>query len=326
MQTVYELTPTADQTGMRVDAFAATAIPTLSRSAIARLIEQEHLTVNGAPASKNYKVRAGDLIAVEIPAPVSADAKPEEIALDIVYEDTDIIVINKPAGMVVHPAPGNENGTLVNALLHHCREQLSGIGGVMRPGIVHRIDKDTSGLLVVAKNDTAHASLAEQIRVHAAARVYTAICIGNLRNEQGSIELPIGRHPDDRKKMAVISDPNRHAREAITHYRVLERYPVGRFCGNAFTLVECRLETGRTHQIRVHMASMGHPLLGDPVYGGDGTAFGAKNKALLCGQCLHAGELILRHPRTGEEMHFQAPLPPETQQLLAKLRHMSEMQ
>ena len=316
------LTVLPQQAGERLDAFAA-AESALSRSAAAKLIEDGQITVNGARAAKNYRLRAGDVIEIDEPEPIPADAQPEEIPLDVVYEDDDIIVINKPTGMVVHPAPGNPNGTLVNALLWHCGGHLSGIGGVIRPGIVHRIYKDTSGLLVVAKNDAAHAALAAQIRVHAVRRVYTALCIGNFREEEGTVDLPIGRDPADRKRMAVIRDPRRRARQAITHYRVLERYPVGRVCGNAFTLTECRLETGRTHQIRVHMAALGHPILGDPLYGGDGSAFGAANRAYIHGQCLHAGELTLTHPVSGECMRFIAPLPADTQVLLSRLREKS---
>ena len=221
-------------------------------------------------------------------------------------------MINKPCGMVVHPAVGNESGTLVNALLYHCKGSLSGVGGVERPGIVHRIDKDTSGLLVVAKNDNAHNHLSAQLKTHDVARVYLALCIGNLREDRGTVHAPIGRHPTDRKKMAICRREG-EGRDAITHYEVLERF-------GSFTLVRCRLETGRTHQIRVHMASLGHPLLGDPVYGGDGTKFEATHRKYFCGQCLHAGELSLTHPRSGEQMTFTAPLPTDFAALLDILR------
>ena len=242
-----------------------------------------------------------------------SEALPENIPLDIIYEDKDIIVINKPSGMVVHPAPGNPNGTLVNALLYHCKDSLSGIGGVVRPGIVHRIDKDTSGLLVVAKNDESHLFLSAQIKNHDVSRIYYAIVCGNVKNDQGTINAPIGRSPVDRKKMAVIKDPTKASREAITHYTVIER-----FCG--FTFVRCQLETGRTHQIRVHMASIGHALLGDELYGGDKSKFGNATKSLIFGQCLHAGELILTHPKTKELMRFTAPMPDNMTQLIEKLR------
>ena len=231
----------------------------------------------------------------------------------MVFEDKDIIVVNKPRGMVVHPAPGNYSGTLVNALLYHCKGSLSGIGGVIRPGIVHRIDKDTGGLLVVAKNDASHLFLADQIRVHDVERIYYAIVLGNLKEDSGVVDAPIGRHPTDRKRMAVIRSPEMRSRNAVTHWSVVERF-------GAFTLVRCELETGRTHQIRVHMSSIGHPLLGDEVYGGAGTQFGAKNKKLIAGQCLFAAELRLTHPSTGEEMTFKADLPEYFEELLEKLR------
>lgn len=298
--------------GVRLDSFLA-AHSNLSRSAAARLIEEGAVLVDGKPAEKKIRTVPGACISVRRPAPVADDALPEDIPLDIVYEDDDILVVNKPSGMVVHPAAGNAGGTLVNALLFHCGGSLSGIGGVVRPGIVHRIDKDTSGLLVVAKNDAAHAGLAEQIKVHAVRRVYHAILVGNLREETGTVDAPIGRHPVDRKKMAVIRDGSHMAREAVTHYRVLEHL-------SGFCHVECRLETGRTHQIRVHMASLGHPILGDPVYGGDKTAFEARHKGLLHGQALHAAELNFVHPRTGEEMHFSCPLPEEMERALVLLR------
>ena len=301
-----------EDAGTRLDQFVAKATE-LTRSAAARLIEEGAVTVNGKTVAKNYKVTAGDAVEITLPEPEAAEATPENIPLDIVYEDDDIIVINKPVGMVVHPAAGNPSGTLVNALLYHCGASLSGVGGVIRPGIVHRIDKDTSGLLVVAKNDEAHLSLSAQLKEHHVSRIYTAIAVGNFREEEGTVNAPIGRHPVDRKKMAVIHNSDLRSREAITHWSVLAR---GEADGNAFTLLRCQLETGRTHQIRVHMASVGHPLLGDTVYGGANTKFEAHHRKHITGQCLHAGELHLTHPRTGEEMHFTAPMPTDMQHVV----------
>ena len=314
MQTV-TLKVDAAEAGVRIDKYLSERAD-LTRSAVVRLLEEGDVSVGGASVSKNYKVKACDEIAISIPEPEPDTALPENIPLDVVYEDADIIVINKPVGMVVHPAAGNPSGTLVNALLYHCRGSLSGIGGVLRPGIVHRIDKDTSGLLVVAKNDRAHLHLAEQIKEHSAHRVYRAICVGNVKEDEGTVDLPIGRHPTDRKRMAIVRDPEREARDAVTHYRVLARFSGRAAWGNAFTYIECKLETGRTHQIRVHMSAKGHPLLGDDVYGGANTPFGARHKSLICGQCLHACELHLTHPTTGERMHFEAPLPTEMTKLL----------
>lgn len=301
--------------GLRIDEYVA-EYAGITRSMAAKLIKEGDVLVFGHSVSKSYKVHSGDEISVRIPGPEPDRAFPEDIPLDVVYEDNDIIVVNKPVGMVVHPAAGNPNGTLVNALLFHCKGSLSGIGGILRPGIVHRIDKDTSGLLVAAKNDRAHFYLSKQIEEHTAHRIYRAICIGNVKEDEGTINLPIGRHPTDRKKMAVVRDPDRESREAITHYRVLQRFAGRQAWGNAFTYIECRLETGRTHQIRVHMAAKGHPLLGDDVYGGANTPFGARHKSLICGQTLHACELHLTHPTTGERMHFTAPEPPEMTKLL----------
>jgi 23S rRNA pseudouridine1911/1915/1917 synthase len=306
------LTVTAEEAGARLDAYLA-SVTELTRSAAARLMEEEQVTLNGKRANKKDKVKAGDVIIVLLPEPEPDEAIPQDIPLDIVYEDEDILVVNKPCGMVVHPAAGNPDGTLVNAILYHCGDSLSGIGGVIRPGIVHRIDKDTSGLLVVAKNDAAHLALSEQLKVHRVRRVYHAIAIGNLREDMGTVDAPIGRHPTDRKKMAVLRGADAHARDAVTHYRVLER-----FAGMCH--VECRLETGRTHQIRVHMASLGHPLLGDPVYGGANHKFCENHPALIHGQCLHAAELSLIHPRSGEEMHFTCPLPEDMERILELLR------
>ena len=302
----------AEHTGVRADVFVAEQTE-LSRSAAASLMEKGCILLNGGPCTKNAKLCAGDAVEVELPEPEACEAQPENIPLDIVYEDDDIIVVNKPSGMVVHPAAGNERGTLVNALLYHCQGSLSGVGGVVRPGIVHRIDKDTSGLLVVAKNDAAHLHLSEQLKTHAVSRVYDAIAVGNIKNDSGTVDAPIGRHPTDRKKMAVLRGTGVHAREAITHYTVLERF-------GAMTYVRCELETGRTHQIRVHLSSIGHPLLGDAVYGGASTRFEAQHKAKIHGQCLHAGKLRLTHPRTGERMEFTAPMPDDMSALLEILR------
>ena len=305
-------TVSAESAGIRLDVFVS-EMAGVSRSAAARLIDEQNILVNGKGAAKNLKLSVGAEVTVTLPEPEPSEALPEDIPLDVVYEDDDIIVVCKPQGMVVHPAAGNATGTLVNALLYHCKDSLSGIGGVIRPGIVHRIDKDTGGLLVVAKNDEAHLSLAEQIKVHSARRIYTAIALGNFKEDEGTVDAPIGRHPVDRKKMAVLRGADKQAREAVTHWRVLERY-------GQFTLIRCELETGRTHQIRVHMASIGHPLLGDAVYGGAGTQFEARNKRLITGQCLFAAELRLRHPRTHKEMTFVAELPENFVKTIEKLR------
>ncbi|MBE6553554.1 MAG: RluA family pseudouridine synthase [Ruminococcaceae bacterium] len=297
----------ADQAdvGKRLDQYAASATE-LTRSAITRLIEDGALTVNQEKSEKNYRLRAGDIVEILLPEPEPTEAVAQNIPLDIIFEDEDLIVINKPVGMVVHPAAGNPDGTLVNALLYHCGDSLSGIGGVIRPGIVHRIDKDTSGLLVVAKNDPTHLALAEQLKGHHIRRIYYAVTIGNIKDDNGTVDAPIGRHPIDRKRMAVIRNSDMRARDAVTHWQVLAR---GAADGQSFTLVRCELETGRTHQIRVHMASIGHPLLGDPVYGGSNTKFEAHHKAWIQGQLLHAKELIFTHPRTKKEVRFVSPLP-----------------
>ena len=307
-----ELSAAKEDEGVRIDSFLS-AKGAMTRSAAVKLIESGMVTVGEDVPRKNYKVSAGDKITVVLPEPESCEAEPENIPLDVVYEDSDIIVVNKPVGMVVHPAAGNPSGTLVNALLYHCDGSLSGIGGVIRPGIVHRIDKDTAGLLVSAKNDEAHLFLASEIKEHKVSRIYYAIVLGNFKEDSGTVNAPIGRHPTDRKRMAVVRDMGRTAREAVTHFSVVERF--GRF-----TLVRCELETGRTHQIRVHMASIGHPLLGDKVYGGGGTDFEAKNKKIIQGQCLFAAELSLTHPRTGEQMTFKADLPDDFAAVLEKLR------
>ena len=298
--------------GVRLDQFCATGAE-LSRSAASSLIESGSIRVNGEAAAKNRRMRMGDTVEIVLPAPTPCEAIPQDIPLDVVYEDDDLIVINKPVGMVVHPAAGNPDGTLVNALLYRCGASLSGVGGVVRPGIVHRIDKDTSGLLVVAKNDETHLSLSAQLKGHHINRIYTAIAVGSFREDAGTVDAPIGRHPVDRKRMAVIRNSELRSRDAVTHWSVIAR---GDSDGNAFSLLRCELETGRTHQIRVHMASIGHPLLGDAVYGGDNTKFEARHRALITGQCLHAGELIFTHPRTKEVLHLHAPLPADMQRVV----------
>lgn len=297
----------AEAAGQRIDRFLSGEDTGLSRSALQGLVADGHVLCNGKSIAKSLKLKAGDTILLEIPDAKPIEAVPQDIPLDIVYEDDHLLVVNKPKGMVVHPAPGNPDGTLVNALLWHCKGSLSGIGGEIRPGIVHRIDKDTSGLLIVAKNDSAHRALSEQLSDHSLHREYEAVVLGRLREEEGTIDKPLGRSPKDRKKMAVVPDGKR----AVTHYRVLGRY-------QGYTHVLCRLETGRTHQIRVHMASLGHPIAGDPVYGSRG------DKSGLQGQCLHARRLIFRHPRTGEEMRLECPLPQDFAAFLAKLRKESE--
>ena len=295
-----------DQAGVRVDSWLADQIDGLTRSAVQNLLSEKMVCCSGQPLKKNYKLIGGECITVTLPELREVDLVPENIPLDIIYEDTDIIVINKPRGMVVHPAPGNWSGTLVNALMYHCGDSLSGINGEHRPGIVHRIDKDTSGLLVVAKNDIAHQSLAAQIAAHTAYRGYQAIVVGSPREDSGTINKPIARHKTDRKKMAIMEG----GREAITHYRVLQRF-------RGYTHMAFQLETGRTHQIRVHMASIGHPIIGDPVYGLKKDRFSD-----IGGQCLHAARLTLCHPATQEMMHFTAPLPEYFTQILDKLEKM----
>lgn len=290
--------------GIRIDVFLADALEDVSRSGVQKLMEQGHIQLNGKVVKPNYKLREKDVIDVQIPDVAEPEILPENIPLDILYEDQDVIVLNKPQGMVVHPAPGHTSGTLVNALMYHCGAELSGINGEKRPGIVHRIDKDTSGVLMVAKNNAAHQSLAEQLAVHSITRKYNAIVYNGFSEESGTVDQPIGRNPQDRKKMAVTQ---KHSRHAVTHYRVLERL------GN-FTLIEAQLETGRTHQIRVHMTYIGHPLLGDTVYGKKKQPFG------LEGQVLHARVLGFRHPSTGEYMEFEAPLPPYFETLLTRLK------
>ena len=303
MQTLERTVP-PEAAGQRLDRFLSEACEGLTRSALQNLIEEERVQVNGSCVPKRYKMRAGDRVTVEVPDPQPIEAEPQNIPLDIVYEDADLLVVNKPKGMVVHPAPGNPDGTLVNALLYHCGASLSGIGGAIRPGIVHRIDKDTSGLLVVAKDDATHQALSAQMAVHDIHRVYHAVCYGNLKEDAGTVCAPIGRDPRDRKRMAVTEQ---NSKPATTHWRVLERF------GN-FTYIACTLETGRTHQIRVHMAHIGHPLAGDPVYGPRAVI------TSLHGQCLHAKELGFLHPATGERMLFESPLPAWFEDYLQKLR------
>lgn len=290
--------------GLRIDRYLAEKNTDLSRSYIQKLLKNQEISVNGIQVKANYKVQQEDQILLTVPELTEPDILPEDIPLDILYEDEDLMVVNKPKGMVVHPSAGHLSGTLVNAILYHCQGHLSGINGIMRPGIVHRIDMDTTGAILVCKSDFAHKDLAEQLKEHSIKRRYRAIVSGNLKEDTGRIEGPIGRHPIDRKKMAINY---KNGKDAVTHYQVLERF------GNA-TYVECRLETGRTHQIRVHMASKGHPLLGDQVYGS------ARNPYHLQGQALHAMILGFVHPRTGEYMEFEAPLPEYFIKLLEKLR------
>ncbi len=297
-----------DGTGVRIDAYIPKRSE-LSRSAVAKLIDEGNITVGGKVVTKKYSLKAGDVIEVILPEPKEYDVQPENIPLDVVYEDDYIIIINKPKGMVVHPAPGNYSGTLVNALLYHCRDSLSGIGGVMRPGIVHRIDKDTSGLLVVAKCDEAHTALSEELKYHGIEREYRALVTGGFKEDRGTVNYPIGRHPVDRKKMAVITSGDITAREAVTHYEVLGRY------GNVSYLA-LKLETGRTHQIRVHMSYTGHALLGDEVYAKSKTQFEKKHPSLFSGQALHAKKLTLTHPKTKERLTFECELPSEFKKAL----------
>lgn len=293
-----------ENTGIRIDKYLSDNMENISRSYLQKLLKDKSITVNNKAIKANYKVQEGDMVSVFVPEPEEPDILPEEIPLDILYEDDSLMVVNKPKDMVVHPSAGHTSGTLVNAVLFHCKGNLSGINGIMRPGIVHRIDKDTTGALLICKTDTCHRILAEQLKVHSITRRYRAVVQGNLKDDEGTVEGPIGRHTTDRKKMAINY---KNGKEAITHYRVLERF------GNA-TYIECRLETGRTHQIRVHMASIGHPLLGDTTYGS------SKNPYHLQGQALHAMVLGFLHPVTNEYMEFTAPLPEYFLKLLEKLR------
>ena len=300
---ILTLQPNKKDAGTRIDAWLAANLEDVTRSAAQRLLEEGKVTKDGKALAKNYKLTGSETLEVSLPDPEPVDVVPQNIPLDIVFEDSDVIVVNKPKGLVVHPAPGHPDGTLVNALLYHCGDSLSGIGGELRPGIVHRIDRDTSGLIIAAKNDFSHQRLAAQLQDHTLARIYHCIVVGNLRENSGTIDAPIGRHHTDRKKMAIVAD----GRNAVTHWRVLERY-------QGFTYVECRLETGRTHQIRVHMAHTGHPILGDTVYGNKRAVPG------LQGQCLHAVGLQFVHPRTEELVELHCGLSEEFETQLRKLR------
>ncbi len=296
---------TVNSAGERLDKYLSSQMTDFTRNAVAKLIADGNVAVNGSIVNKNYKCRENDEISVTVPDAVPLEAEAEDIPLDIVYEDKDLLVVNKQKGMVVHPAAGNYTGTLVNALLYHCKDSLSGINGVIRPGIVHRIDKDTSGLLIVAKNDSAHIHLAQQIKEHSFSRAYQAVVYGNIKEDEGTVNLPIGRSPKDRKKMAVT---DKNSKNAVTHFQVIKRY-------GDFTHIRCVLETGRTHQIRVHMAYLGHPLAGDSVYGPK------KVIKSLNGQCLHAGEIGFVHPTSGEYMEFKADLPDYFTDFLNKLEN-----
>ena len=300
------MTLIADTAGERLDAFLARSELGLSRSAVQKLMEEGCVRLSGKPGRKNDRLNVGDAVEVTIPEPKAVDVAPREMHLDIVYEDEDVVVINKPKGLVVHPAAGHQDDTLVNGLLYAMGDSLSGINGELRPGIVHRIDKDTSGLLAVAKNDLAHTVLASQLKDHTMARTYEAIVCGNLKEDRGTVDAPIGRHPTDRKKMCVTE---RNSKPAVTHWEVVRRY-------RGYTHIRCHLETGRTHQIRVHMAYIGHPILGDTVYGRKKAELGQDS------QCLHAGALCFRHPRNGRPVMVFAPLPDYFRQVLKKLENM----
>ena len=301
-----ELTAATEHAGVRLDAFLS-ADGALTRSQAARLIAEGRVRVNGKPAAKSARLSGGETVTVDVPQLRETALPPQDIPLDVVYEDDDVIVVNKPTGLVVHPAPGHPDGTLVNALLHHCGDSLSGIGGEKRPGIVHRIDRDTSGLIIAAKNDTAHLALSAQLKDHSLSRTYECLVTGNMKQDSGTVDAPIGRSSADRKKMAVVPT----GRRAVTHWEVVARYP-------GVTHLRCRLETGRTHQIRVHMAHIGHPILGDTVYGAKKPVPG------LTGQCLHATGLRFIHPRTGEPVELHCPLPPEFTAMLQKLQNKSQ--
>lgn len=301
----YNIDASEEWVDKRIDKMLSEYFADYSRSFLKKLFDDGLITVNSKSVKPSYKVKSADMIDISVPDPVNIDIAPENIPLDIIYEDDDIILVNKPKGMVVHPAPGHYGGTLVNGLMYHFGDSLSGINGEFRPGIVHRIDMDTTGVLVVCKNDSAHRSLSEQLHEHSITRKYYAIVHGNIQQNEGTVDAPIGRSPKDRKKMAVNT---RNGRRAVTHYRVLERF------GGRYTYIECQLETGRTHQIRVHMASIGHPILGDDVYGPKKCPF------KLQGQTLHAGVLGFIHPSTGEYIEFKADLPEYFKELLVKLR------
>lgn len=301
-----ELTAATEHAGVRLDAFLS-ADGALTRSQAARLIAEGRVRVNGKPAAKSARLSGGETVTVDVPQLRETALPPQDIPLDVVYEDDDVIVVNKPTGLVVHPAPGHPDGTLVNALLHHCGDSLSGIGGEKRPGIVHRIDRDTSGLIIAAKNDAAHLALSAQLKDHSLSRTYECLVTGNMKQDSGTVDAPIGRSSADRKKMAVVPT----GRRAVTHWEVVARYP-------GVTHLRCRLETGRTHQIRVHMAYIGHPILGDTVYGAKKPVPG------LTGQCLHATGLRFVHPRTGEPVELHCPLPPEFTAMLQKLQNKAQ--
>lgn len=304
---IHEIDVLESQSGIRIDKFLSVEFPEMSRSYIQKLIKEEQITVNGKVIKANYKVSEEDLVVMNEPELKEPDILAEDIPLDILYEDSDLLIVNKPKGMVVHPSAGHYSGTLVNALMHYCKDDLSGINGVMRPGIVHRIDMDTTGSLLVCKNDFAHQNLAEQLKVHSIRRVYHAIVHGVLKEDEGTIDAPIGRHPIERKKMAIN---HKNGKEAVTHFKVLKRF-------KNYTYIQCQLETGRTHQIRVHMSSIKHPLVGDSVYGP------AKCPFKLQGQTLHAKILGIEHPRTGEYIEADAPLPEYFSSLLKKLENLN---
>ena len=303
----HEIDVLESQAGIRIDKFIADELPELSRSYIQKLIKEDQITVNGKTIKANYKLSPGDLVVVVQPELKEPDIVAEDIPLDILYEDSDLLIVNKPKGMVVHPSAGHYTGTLVNALMYYCKDDLSGINGVMRPGIVHRIDMDTTGSLLVCKNDYAHQNIAQQLKTHDIKRVYHAIVHGVLKDDEGTIDAPIGRHPIERKKMSIN---HKNGKEAITHYKVIKRF-------RNYTYIQCQLETGRTHQIRVHMASIKHPLLGDAVYGP------AKCPFKLQGQTLHAKTIGILHPKTNEYLEIDAPLPEYFSELLKKLENLS---
>ena len=294
----------AQESADRIDALLAQNVPGLTRSAAQRLLDAGAVSVDGRTVKKNYKCSAGERIELSLPETQETELSPQDIPLDIVYEDEDVVVVNKPRGMVVHPAPGHPDGTLVNALMHHCGDSLSGVGGEKRPGIVHRIDKDTSGLLIAAKNDNAHLKLSAQLSDRSLSRVYEAVVRGSFREDRGTVDAPVGRHPTDRKKMAVT---DKNSRAAVTHWEVIARY-------RGYTHIRCRLETGRTHQIRVHMEYLGYPLVGDPKYSPMKTPFSIQ------GQALHSQTLEFTHPRTGERLSFEAPLPEDMHKIVTRLR------
>ena len=298
---------TTDSVGTRIDKFLSDELPEVSRSYIQKLIKEEQITVNGKVIKANYKLCAGDVLVLEEPELKEPDILAEDIPLEVLYEDSDLLIVNKPKGMVVHPSAGHYSGTLVNALMHYCKDDLSGINGVMRPGIVHRIDMDTTGSLLVCKNDFTHNDVAEQLKVHSIKRIYHAIVHGVIKEDEGTVDAPIGRHPIDRKKMSIN---HKNGKEAVTHYKVIQRF-------RNYTYIQCQLETGRTHQIRVHMASLQHPLVGDEVYGP------AKCPFKLQGQTLHAKTIGIIHPRTGEYIEANAPLPEYFEALLKKLESMN---